>query len=461
MQQASHTRLEVILTSEASGQSCSAAVWDPSNGSLLSLFKNTGALCRRSLQLLSDCYLLGADSTKHRLYVWPLNNSAPVNNIRLTTPGKINALTCTPNGSYIIAAIGENLFIWQTCSGRLLATFSEHLQKINCLSTTKDGSLFASGGDDGLVFVWSLFSALNDHCPIIHKFLHHSLPVNDLCFGYGGARTRLYTVSMDRTLNIYEIGNAQNMLSIIFDVPLTAITVNLRDSELFVGCITGDIFQCKLHNPPRGVVQHVKTSSRDAEKDDTLFEAHKSHVTALSVSLNCCTLLSGAVDGAVHIWDIASRHVLRTIKHKGPITAAFFAPAFENFSATTLMPRLVLHSLQQTSDDSNRNVLQVISRGRNSRKILDFDSYVRNDINEPRNSEETSASNAKLNLMKTEIERLRTINNDMYQYTVTSILNKKKENGRQSSEDNILPRSKPKIIENVPLDKLYSISIQD
>lgn len=419
MQEANITRNEVVLTSEASGESYSAALWDPSNGSLISVFKNAGPLRSHTLQILSDCYVLGADYIKHLIHVWPLNNSSPVRNTRLVTPGKVSALTCTSDGSYIIVAVEEGLFIWQTCNGRLVGTLTGHLQTIKCLRTTKDDSLFASAGEDGLVFVWSLYSALNDkHCCAIHKFSDHTLPIGDLQFGYGGSRARLYTVSLDRSVNIYELGSGKRLLSIMFDMPLTVITVNICDSELFVGCITGDILQCNLHEPPRVLEKHVKIDSND--KDEVaIFRAHKSHVTALSVSVDCRTLMSGSTDRVVHIWDIISRQVLRTIEHKGAVTSAFFAPAYENFSVTTLKPRLQLHNLQQISDSNDDSVVEVITKFRDPMEILDYDSYVQDDI---KKSQPEGTFITKIKAMKMEIEKLKKINSDLYQYTLANTL---------------------------------------
>ncbi|KAG5305692.1 WDR18 protein, partial [Acromyrmex insinuator] len=410
---------EVILTSDSTGESWSAAVWDPRNGSLLSVYKNATALGHRSLQLLSDSYVLGADATRPRIHIWPLNSQLPLPNVRLNTPGKVNALTCTPNGSYLIASVGEKLFIWQTCNGRLLVNLTRHYQTVSCLATTKDGSLFASAGEDGLVFVWSLYSALNDaRCSPVHAFSNHSLPVRDLYFGHGDARARLYTISLDRTANIYELGSGALLVSLVFDAPLTAVTVNVRESQLFVGCTTGEIFQCNLHEPPRGVEHHVTVSSCE---ESAMFQAHKSNVTALSVSVDCRTLLSGSTDGAVHVWDIASRQVLRTLKHKGPVTAAFFAKGFDNFRASVLKPRLQVQNLQRTSDDGGReSVIEVVSRGRNSAEILNFESYIEGS-SDSRGSDQMSK---KLDDLQKEINKLKKINAAIYQYSVAHILQK-------------------------------------
>lgn len=424
-------RHEVILTSNSSEDSRrhNAMVWNPSNGSLLHSFKSAGTLGPRTLQLLSDCYVLGAGSSKSCIYVWQLNNPSPMTNIRLATPGKVSALTSTPNGSYVIAAVRDTLYIWQICRGQLLATLSGHLQTVTCLATTKDGSLFASAGQDGLVFVWSLYAALNaERCSPVHKFSDHTMPVGDVHFGHGDTHARLYTVSVDRSVNIYELGSGIRLLSIVFDVPLAIIAVSNRDSELFVGCVTGDILQCNLHEPPRGMEQNVTTSLNDSAEANNLFRCHKSQITALSVSIDCRTLLSGATDGAVHIWDIASRHVIRSIQHQGPVTAAFFAPAFENFRANVLRPSLKLSSLQKTSDDDSTaaaavSVVEVISRGRDPKEILDFDSFVQCEVGKPQKSEKSEeTADAKLRAMQAEIEKLKKINRDMYQYAIESAI---------------------------------------
>jgi len=415
---------EVILTSDATGESWSAAVWDPRNGSLLSVYKNARALGHRSLQLLSDSYVLGADVTRPRIYIWPLNNSSPLPNIRLITPGKVNALICTPNGSYIIASVDEKLFIWQTCNGKLLADLTRHYQTVGCLAITKDGSLFASAGEDGLVFVWSLYSALNDkRCSPVHTFSNHTLPVRDLHFGHGGARARLYTISLDRTANVYELGSGDLLVSLMFDAPLTAITVNIRESELFVGCTTGEIFQCNLHEPPREIKHDLSRSSSNESEGCAVFQAHKSNVTALSVSVDCRTLLSGSTDSAVHVWDIASRQVLRTLEHKGPITAAFFTRGFDNFRASVLKPRLQVHNLQKTDDNDEESVvssIEVVSRGRNPKEILNFESYA-NGSSDSRGSNDMSK---KLEDLQKEIKKLKKVNAAIYQYGVTHILKK-------------------------------------
>ncbi|KZC08053.1 PREDICTED: WD repeat-containing protein 18 [Dufourea novaeangliae] len=415
---------EVILTSDSVGEHWSAALWDPQTGSILSTYKQAGALTHRTLQLLSDSYLIGADLTKPRIHIWPLNNPTPVSTLRLTTPGKVTALACTPSGAYMVAAIAEKLFLWQVCNGRLLANLSQHYQTVNCLSFSTDGSIFASGGEDGLVFVWSLYRVINDERSVpLHGFSHHSLPVKDLQFGHLGARGRLCSVSLDRTCNIYDPSGGLLLLTLVFDVPLTSVCMNARESDLFVGCTDGNIYRFNLHEPPRGIEHHVQVR-KDGESEGLIaFQGHKSTIVSLSISIDGRYLLSGSNTGEVHIWDIASRQVLRTLDHKGPITAAFFAKYHGNFRATDLEPRLRVSNLQRTSDDfdGKQTAIEVISRDRNAADILNYESYVENGID---SDGAADSHTRKLLEMLGEIERLKKINSDIYQYSVKQVLEK-------------------------------------
>lgn len=418
---------EIIVTSDSNNEHWNAAVWDHRTGSILLTYKNAGTLGHRTLQLLNDSYIVGADLTKPRIYVWPLNDHSPVSNLRLTTPGKVTALKFTPNSAYIVAAISEKLFIWQSCNGRLLKNLSQHYQTVSCLSFTKDGSIFASGAEDGLIFVWSLYRVLNDEQPTpLHAFSHHSLPIKDLQFGHAGSRGRLCSVSLDRTCNIYDPSSGSLLLTFVFDVPLTSISMNIRESDLFVGCTDGDIYRFNLHEPPRGIEHHVQIRKDGNSEGVIVFQGHKSTVVSLSISIDCRYLLSGSISGEVHVWDIASHQILRTINHKGPITAAFFAKYYENFRVTNLKPSLQLCNLQRMSDDTGKeSSIDIISNNQNLTDILNFELYTEKNIDLTRLEDSNSQ---KLVEMKEEIDRLKKINTAIYQYSVKHILNKSNEN---------------------------------
>ena len=404
---------EVIVSSDSTGESFNAAVWDPSTASLLLTYKNASALGFRTLQLLSDSYLLAADATKPRLYLWPLNSQSLVSNLRLTTPGKVSALACTSDGSYLAAGINEKIYVWQLCTGRLLATLSEHFQTVTCLTFTRDGGSFASGGEDGLIFIWSLSKVSNGKTNPLHSFTVHSRSIKDLYFGNFGLRGRLCSASADCTAKIFDAIVGKLLLNVPCDVPLTSVTMDINERRLFIGCANGKIMQVNLHEPPRGVERHV-SSTKDEEH--TTLVGHEGSVLTLSVSTDCKTLLSGGADGAIHVWDIAAREIVKTIKHKGSIVSAFFSKSFENFRANTLKPSLIVRPLQRTSDGVGKDdFLEVFKKNRNISDLLNLDSYVeKNFTSYALRSDESD----KLAQAYEEIEKLRSVNTAIYQYSI-------------------------------------------
>ncbi|KAG7206098.1 hypothetical protein KM043_003492 [Ampulex compressa] len=413
--------MEAILISDGKGVHHSAALWDPRAGTQISTYKGGGAVAYRGLQLLGDSYLLAASIDKPRIHVWPLNNPNPDSRLRLSTPGKVTALSTSPSGAYIVAAISEKLFVWQTCNGRLLANLGQHYQTVTCLKFAKDSSRFASGGEDGLIFLWSFHRVVNEQNPgPVHTFSQHSSPVKDLHFGHCSARARLFSVSLDRTCNVYDTVAGSLLLSLVFEVPLSSVCVSVQETELFVGCTDGAICKFNLHEPPRTIEHHVRVSAEGEKEKRVVFRGHKANILCLSLSTDCKSLLSACTAGVLHVWDVASRQILRTIEQDGSITAAFFVKRFANFGIGELKPSLQLKSLQRIAEEGGKEgFLDVVYKDRDPTAILDFDSFAKGVESSRGRVDRTSRE---LEEAREEIERLKKINHAMYQYNVKCIL---------------------------------------
>lgn len=413
---------EVVVTSDSACDNWSAATWDPCTGSLLSTYKHASALGHHSLQLLSDSYLIASNVAKPSLHLWPLNSQTPVPNLRLSTPGKVTALACTPNGSFIAAAISEKIYIWQSCNGQLINSFARHYQAISCLVFNKDGSCLASGAEDGLIFVWSLSQVANEkEVKPLSSFSHHSLPVKDLYFGQVGAFGRLCSVSLDRSARIYDVHTGQLLLTLVLDVPLMTVCMDIMENELFVGSSTGLVIKCNLREPPRGIEHHVALNDNDKI---VVYKGHESSITAISVSVDCITLLTGSADKMVHLWDIPSCQIILTLKHKAPIVSAFFATAYDSFTANNFTPRLQVRPLQRVSNEEKKHFVLEVCRNEDDSWLLEFDTPSDNSfaVDEPSNSENSDDHKNQLDEALKEIKRLKKINADLYQYSVNNIL---------------------------------------
>ncbi len=153
---------EALLTGDATGQMFNLCAWDPATGAALTTFKGS-ATAAGTLSLLDDSFLVSAQPAKPLLNVWQVNRHEQVPS-KVTTPGKVTALAATePGGRFIVGAVGEKLYVWQTCTGALLRVLSGcgHYQDVTRIAFTDDGSHFVSAGKDGNVLVWSTLEVVS------------------------------------------------------------------------------------------------------------------------------------------------------------------------------------------------------------------------------------------------------------------------------------------------------------
>uniref|UniRef100_A0A8C8RMV9 WD repeat-containing protein 18 n=1 Tax=Pelusios castaneus TaxID=367368 RepID=A0A8C8RMV9_9SAUR len=332
--------MEVALVTDAAGPLCNCAVWELRSGSALPGYRggNSGA---RGLALLGGEHLLGAQLGKGYIGVWELQRKDQLQQ-KIICPGLVTCLTASPNGLYILAGIAESIYLWEVSSGNLLAILNRHYQDVTCLCFTDDSSHFVSGGKDCLGLVWNLYSTLQAEPSEIpdprHVWSRHSLPITDLCCGFGGPLARVATSSLDQTVKLWEISSGELLLSVLFDMGIMAVALDLSEYHMFCGGMDGSIFQVDLCAWP---VQRDRAFQAERE-NGKVFRGHRNQVTCLSISTDGSLLLSGSHDETVRLWDVQSKQCLRTVNHKGPVTNAFIALAPANMFNADSKPAVPL-----------------------------------------------------------------------------------------------------------------------
>lgn len=264
--------IEIAVTSEASGANWTCCAWDARAGTQLQPYRVGGsvAAAAHSIAYLNGRHIVAANAAKPLLHIWPVNSQEQVAGVRFVTPGRCTAIDATPDGNYIVAGIAESVYVWQVCSGRLMAVLARHFQTVTTVRCTTDGSHFVSAGQDGMVFVWNLLTVIdggggasksgsgsNTQAAPLYTFADHALPVTDVHVSRDGMRGHLATVSLDRSVKLYDLASGQQLLSVVFEEALTAVTVDHVDSTVFVGTATGAIYSFGLSSPPRQREHHV------------------------------------------------------------------------------------------------------------------------------------------------------------------------------------------------------------
>ncbi|XP_028907491.1 WD repeat-containing protein 18 [Ornithorhynchus anatinus] len=332
--------LEVAVCTDSAGMLWNCAVWEVQSGTNLLTYRG-GQSGPHGLALLNGEYLLSTQLGKNYISAWELQRKDQLQQ-KIMCPGLVTCLTTSPNGLYVLAGIAESIYLWEASTGKLLAILNRHYQDVTCLVFTDDSSHILSGGKDCLALVWSLYSVLQvEHSRSPdprHVWSRHALPITDLHCGFGGPMARAATASLDQTVKLWEITSGELLLSVLFDVGIMSVTMDLSECYMFCGGSDGSIFQVTLSAWP---FQKDKTFQTERETGK-LFKGHRNQITCLSVSTDGSLLLSGSHDETVRLWDIQSKQCLRTVTYKGPITNAFIMIAPANMFNPDYKPSLPL-----------------------------------------------------------------------------------------------------------------------
>lgn len=426
-------RLEVLLSSENTGLLWNMCVWDASTGSSLKSYKGHSTKAKTAT-FLGNSYLISSQSSQPLLNVWQINRHEQKVQ-KYTTPGVLESLAGSPCGHFLIGTNEERIYVWQTASGKLLKIItSGHYQKIKQVRFTSDGSHFVTAGEDGNTLLWAVDNVVNqspDKCKPRHVWNHHSLGVSDFHLGFGGLQSRIFTCSKDQTAKVYCVSSGQYLMNIEFPLPLTSIAIDSAEESGFVGTTKGLIYTFSLKSAPRDLKLSI-----DGTPDNT-FRGHTNTVTCLSVSLDGSHLASGSEDKDVRLWHVKSRQCLKLIPHKGTVTTLIYmVPKPGMLKPEDYKEKLTFSQLEKTAIDKQT----LIKNDLYSLNILCPKSKFDDRIEEPSAREllktiSENATKAKRNQLEvtgdadaadpSEIKRLKTMNQKLYEAALKAILNDK------------------------------------
>ncbi|GAB0100874.1 WD repeat-containing protein 18 [Sergentomyia squamirostris] len=418
-------KLEIAITCDLSGSLFTCCVWDAKTGNHLAVYRGGGAVNPRCLGLINNKFLCTADAQKPLLHIWPINSQEQVKNKRFVMPGCVSALAVSPDGVFIVAAVGNVVYVWHFLTGKMVSSMAPHFQPISVIRFHQTGSHFVTAGQDGMVMVWALAKVVDlDRSAKVepmYKFTHHTLPVQDVHVGVGASQTLIYTVSLDRTCKVYDFATGSLLMDLIFQESLTAVTVDKAESRAVVGTADGPIYEIKLTAPPRSREIHM-----DSNDVRSVFMGHSGVVTCVSISLDGVTLLSGGEDTNVCVWHIPTKQLIRTISHKAAVTNAFFTlTPFTMFTEEAGDHQLATGSFQRMVDTFEKFEELTIDVDAPADDCLPPPSHHHLHQNTPSTSSYAVANNtADAHKHEYYIRHLRKINTDLYKYIVDNQLRK-------------------------------------
>eukprot|EP00667_Euglena_gracilis_P014680 EG_transcript_15222 len=273
--------------------------------------------------------LFAAQHNKDAVHLyWPLKDAPRLHH----TSERVACLALSPDSVYLAAGTQQGrVFLWHLNSGNMLRLFSAHYRAVQQLLFLPDSSFLVTASADSAVKSWNLVDVLDvtrqNATPPCHKAIpDHHLAVTGL---QGCARPGwVVSCSLDMTVKVLDVLDGTVLFTQALPCALHCLAVNKLTTLAFAGGSDGTIYGVPLYRAWGGGWTAAATPAFLPQRSDgpadgpMRFEGHRGRIRGLSVTANERCLLSGSEDGNVHMWDIASGQLVRTIfETKGPVTA--------------------------------------------------------------------------------------------------------------------------------------------
>uniref|UniRef100_A0A146L9R1 WD repeat-containing protein 18 n=1 Tax=Lygus hesperus TaxID=30085 RepID=A0A146L9R1_LYGHE len=397
-----------------------ATIWDSKTGTLIAHFRGKGSIPRHCISI-SGGYLYASERGKPLIHCWPLNKQH-CESRRLIAPGKIECFDFSPDSTHAAVAVSEKLHLYQLSSGRLLGIGAKHYQPISVVKFNDTNNLIACGGLDGMITVWTLANLIQGSDPLFSS-MDHNLPISDLTFTSGSLRSRVLSVSADFSCKIFEVASGKLLLSIAFPARPTCLALAPNETAVFIGNSEGGIFEVNLFDKSRKTAEYHQPT----EDQDSVFAGHEKQVSCIAVSRDSIYLISGSHDETVRVWHIESHQCVRKMSQRGAVTNLMFR-VFSSWNfATGFKPPLVAHSFINPSNEEAHNDTSFEIMVKDD-QLLDQILPTSSTCGIPQLSASVATPSGVTSSdqeahLKLEIEKLKTVNNQMYRFAVKAILN--------------------------------------
>ncbi|KAJ8094611.1 Pre-rRNA-processing protein ipi3 [Marasmius tenuissimus] len=323
---------EIILCATASSStstgSGSISLHDFKNGAILASFKQTNAASNCTAYVASKQsqggFLLAAQPDKSLLHHY--NFQKDQISLKIVLPEKLSCIALDPKGDFCAAGTSQGrIYLWEVSSGILYNSWDAHYRQVNVLRFTRDGNALISGSDDSSISVWSVSRLIdedlqNELPSSLFSLSDHTLPVTDIICGVGVFPScRILTASLDHSVKLWDLASKSLLTTFMFPQVISTLAWDVTERLFFAASADGSIHQMNLFREREAIggggVSDVIRATDETRKERLINVGDP--ITSIAISM-ASSLLVGTSSGLIHIYDIPSHQLMRTITtHKG------------------------------------------------------------------------------------------------------------------------------------------------
>ncbi len=281
------------------------------------------AACGRANQIF--IYHLPSRQFVTRLTDPQLGNDGPVSQPGVAHRDMVHALAFNSDGTLLASGDYRQAKIWRRPRNAQKFEVTLGASGSGPMLASPDGKWMAVARDDHTIKLWSLPGGKE-----AKVLTGHGNRITGLSFSVEG--TRLASVSTDRSLRIWNVGEGDLLAQVSAPAELQSVTWIAEGRRVAAGGADGVIRIWTLPRPPGGGMAKP-----------TEIAGHRERITALAAVLpGAAEIISGSADGVLRLSKMGNGELIREMKHGGAITAVSVRGDGKRFVSAGLNGRATL-----------------------------------------------------------------------------------------------------------------------
>ncbi len=241
-------------------------------------------------------------------------------------PGKVNSLSFTPDGRYLLAGTGISglageAVLWRVADQEVVRRFSGHGDILYAAIPSPDGRLVATAGYDHRILLWDMDTGAQ-----LREFTGHNGAIYDLAFDPD--TTVLASASADATVKVWRVADGTRLDTRSEPLKEQYSTAISPSGRFLVG---------------GGADNRIRVwdlVSRDAEKINPLRYARFAHEAAIELvrfNSDGSLLISVGRDGLIKVWETDEFQQVGILPEQtAPVAAIAIAPTSDRLAVGRL-----------------------------------------------------------------------------------------------------------------------------
>ncbi|KAG6891259.1 hypothetical protein C0995_008511 [Termitomyces sp. Mi166 len=322
-----HLQESVLCSTAATSSSAglgAISLHDIQTGTVLASFKQTNAA--------SNCIAFVETRNAQGGFILSAQPDKSILNdqisLKVVLPEKLTCIAVDPRGTYCAGGTTQGrIYFWEVASGILYHSWDAHYRQVTVLRFTPDGSALISGSEDSGVSVWSVSRSIQPASMVVLGLLDDETQ-NELPLPY----CTLTDHTLPLTDILWDLSSQSLLTTFQFPRPISSLAWDATERIFMAASRDGSIHQVNLFRQRdtksggqfteavggAGVSDIIRVGEEGREAQKKRLISVGQPITALCISLTSSHLLVGTETGLIHIYDIPSHQLLRTITaHKG------------------------------------------------------------------------------------------------------------------------------------------------